>query len=105
RSSPMKTARPAARRGMILILVLILIVIVGGTLALMTRWSAQGYQTHRADRARLVARAIGSSAAEYARAHLAEWSAHPPEEPVALDVRALLPPRADGSARIDFLTV
>ncbi|GMV97272.1 MAG: hypothetical protein HRF43_16585 [Phycisphaerae bacterium] len=90
------------RRGHLLVLVLVLVVMVGGLLTLLATCSTQMHRDRQADQTRLLARAMTASAAGYARAHLAEWAANPPDKPVELDVSGLLPPNVEGSAVIDF---
>ncbi len=92
-------------RGLILVLVLGVIVLVGGALTVLATWAAEGYRTRQGDQARLAAHALTDSAVGYARGHLQEWSTHPREEPVNLDVSTLLPPNMTGSAVITFDTL
>lgn len=92
------------RHGHLLVLVLVLVVMVGGLLTLLATYSMQMHRDRQADRTRLLARAMTASAAGYARAHLAEWTADPPDKPVELDVSGMLPPNVEGSAIIDFPT-
>jgi type II secretory pathway pseudopilin PulG len=98
-------AMPNSRRGLILVLVIVVTALIGGGLAVLTAWAAEGYRTRQADRARLTARALTDSAAAYARAHLEEWSTRAPTQPVTLDVSALLLPNMTGSATITFETI
>jgi len=93
------------RRGVTLALVVMVMAVVGGMLTLLATCAAQRYRDRQAERVRLVARALADSAAAYARTQLDTWSHTPPDEPVRLDVKALLPPEMTGSATVAVVTI
>ena len=97
--------RRSQRRGVTLALVLMVMTVVGGMLTLLATCAAQRYRDRQAERVRLVARALTDSAAAYARTQLDTWSHTPPDEPVQLDVKALLPPEMTGSATLAVVTI
>ena len=95
--------RPTScRRGFILTAVLAVMGLVAGVLAVLAYCSATYYRDHQAERIHLVAQAVTDSVIAYARTHEASWSATPPSEAIPVDIAALLPPGASGSASIAF---
>ena len=93
--------RPTYRhRGFIMTAVLAVMGLVAGVLAVLAYCSATYYREHQAERVHLVTQAATDSVIAYARTQAPSWSAAAPTEAIPVDIAALLPPGASGSASI-----
>ncbi len=92
------------RRGLVLTIVLIVMTLTAGVLALIACWGVYRYRELQLDRVRLGAQVINDSALAYARLHIAEWTAQPPDSGIDLDVSSLAPRCLTASATVSVMT-
>ena len=92
------------RRGFVLIIVLIVMTLTAGVLALVASWGVYRHRELQLDRVRLGSRVINDSALAYARLHLAEWTAQPPDSGIDLDVGSLALRGLTASATVSVVT-
>lgn len=92
------------QRGLMLAMVMMIMAMISGILLVVATCSVNSHRDRQGECVRRVKRALTSSAVVYARQHLGEWSVHPPNDPIVLDVSALVPERMKGSAQVSFET-
>jgi hypothetical protein len=90
--------RPHRQRGIVLVIVVVAMTFVAGMLAILATFAAQHYREVKVERVRQVNRAVLDSAARFAASKAGDWSTKPPEGPIEVDVKPLLPAGMAGQA-------
>jgi hypothetical protein len=95
--------RPHRQRGFVLVVVVLAMTFTAGMLAILATFAAQRYQEIKAERVRQVNQAVLDSAARFAASRAGGWLTNPPDGPIEVDVKPLLPAGMTGHATVALL--